>query len=52
MFPSFRNINKQNAYPCKYQNNLKGPLFHCQKCLDQKYLWGRVEITKNPQNPL
>ena len=37
MFSSFRK-KKQNAFPCKFQKNLKEPSFHYQKCLDQKYL--------------
>ena len=32
-------IKKQNAFPCKFRKNFKGPSFHCQKCLDEKYLW-------------
>ena len=30
---------KQNAFPCKFQKILKGSSFHCQKYVDQKYLW-------------
>ena len=33
-----KKINKQDAYPCKFQKKLKVPPFHCHKCGDQKYL--------------
>ena len=38
IYLSFRKIKKQNAFPCKFQKIPKGPLFHCQICVDQKYL--------------
>ena len=37
MFLSFRK-NKENTLLWKFEGNLKGPLFLCQKCVDQKYL--------------
>ena len=39
IFLSFRKKNKQNTCLCEFQNILKGLLFHCQKFVDQKYLW-------------
>ena len=31
-------IEKQNAFPWKFQKSFKGLPFHSQKCVDQKYL--------------
>ena len=38
VFFHLEKIKKQNAFLCKFQRNLKGPPFRCQKCVDQKCL--------------
>ena len=37
IFLSFRQLKKQNAIPCRFKKELKGPPFLCKKCVDQKY---------------
>ena len=53
MFLSFSKNKEPKCISVQIEKkiNKKGPPFHFQKCIDQKYL-KLVEITKNPQNPL
>ena len=38
MFLSFGKNKEPKWMPVKIEKKLKGPLFHFQKCVDQKYL--------------
>ena len=44
-------INKENAFASKFLKISKGPSFHCQKHVDQKYLW-RSRTSKEPSRPI
>ena len=39
MFLSFRKNKETKCISAQISKKLKGPPFHCQKCVDQKYLW-------------
>ena len=52
IFLSFReNKSTKCIFRENFFKNLKGPSFHCQKCVD-KNICNVVELPKNPQNPL
>ena len=41
MFLSFRKNKETKCISVQIsKKKLKRPSFHCQKCVDQKYLWG------------